>query len=132
MYVSNDTNYKSSFLKELKVDDFTLIDGRSFLKQVPQNEQLQHQTLIEVGKTQLVINNKDGEIIDNNKSVFISWNKILEKVSNYLKLILENFEKTALIKRIRLNSAGLTEKGIVKRNNLDNEFTRLEEKILNS
>ena len=132
MYVSNDTNYKSSFLKELKVDDFTLIDGRSFLKQVPQNEQWQHQTLIEVGKTQLVINNKDGEIIDNNKSVFISWNKILEKVSNYLKLILENFEKTALIKRIRLNSAGLTEKGIVKRNNLDNEFTRLEEKILNS
>lgn len=132
VYVSNDTNYKSSFLKELKVDDFTLIDGRSFLKQVPQNEQLQHQTLIEVGKTQLVINNKDGEIIDNNKSVFISWNKILEKVSNYLKLILENFEKTALIKRIRLNSAGLTEKGIVKRNNLDNEFTRLEEKILNS
>ena len=132
MYVSNDTNYKSSFLKELKVDDFTLIDGRSFLKQVPQNEQLQHQTLIEVGKTQLVINNKDGEIIDNNKSVFISWNKILEKVSNYLELILENFEKTALIKRIRLNSAGLTEKGIVKRNNLDNEFTRLEEKILNS
>ena len=132
MYVSNDANYKSSFLKELKVDDFTLIDGRSFLKQVPQNEQLQHQTLIEVGKTQLVINNKDGEIIDNNKSVFISWNKILEKVSNYLKLILENFEKTALIKRIRLNSAGLTEKGIVKRNNLDNEFTRLEEKILNS
>lgn len=132
MYVSNDTNYKSSFLKELKVDDFTLIDGRSFLKQVPQNEQLQHQTLIEVGKTQLVINNKDGEIIDNNKSVFISWNKILEKVSNYLELILENFEKTALIKRIRLNSAGLTEKGIVKRNNLDNEFTRLEEKILDS
>lgn len=116
----------------MKVDDFTLIDGRSFLKQVPQNEQLQHQTLIEVGRTQLVINNKDGEIIDNNKSVFISWNKILEKVSNYLKLILENFEKTALIKRIRLNSAGLTEKGIVKRNNLDNEFTRLEEKILNS
>lgn len=39
VYVSNDTNYKSSFLKELKVDDFTLIDGRSFLKQVPQNEQ---------------------------------------------------------------------------------------------
>lgn len=41
VYVSNDTNYKSSFLKELQVDDFTLIDGRTLLKQVPQEEQLQ-------------------------------------------------------------------------------------------
>lgn len=132
VYVSNDTNYKSSFLKELHVDDFTLIDGRTLLKQVPQNEQLQKETLIEVGKAQLVINNRNGEIIDEYKPIFESWHSLLNKLSKYLKLISENFENTALVKRTRLNSSGLTEKGRIEKEKLDAQFARLEKEILNS
>ena len=131
VYVSNDTSYKSSFLKELQVDDFTLIDGRTLLKQVPQEEQLQKETLIEYGKTQLVISNKDGEIIDNNKSIFTSWKNLLDKVGDYIKLIAENFDNTKLVKRTRLNSNGLTKEGRIKQDKLNEEFTRLENVVLN-
>jgi len=130
VYVSNDTNYKSSFLKELHVDDFTLIDGRTLLKRVPQDEQLQKETLIEVGKAQLVINNKNGEIIDEYKPIFESWHSLLDKLSKYLKLISENFENTALVKRTRLNSSGLTEKGRLKQNKLNEEFLKMEAELL--
>lgn len=132
VYVSNDTNYKSSFLKELHVDDFTLIDGRTLLKQVPENEQLQKETLIEIGRTQLVINNSNGEIIEYNKPVLTLWSRLLGKVSYYIKLVSENFENTALVKRTRLNSNGLTEKGRIEKEKLDVEFARLEKEILNS
>lgn len=130
VYVANDINYKSSFLKELKVDNFTLIDGRMLLKQVPKNEQLQKETLIEFGKTQLVINNKDGEIIDYTKSALTPWNALLKNVSKYIKFIAENFDNTNLVKRTRLNSNGLTEEGLIKQNKLDEEFTKLESSLL--
>ena len=131
VYVSNDTNYKASFLKELKVDDFTLTDGRMFLKQMPENEQLQKQTLIDCGKSQLVINNNDGEIIDYYKPICTSWNKLLKKVSGYIKLIADNFENTALVKRTRLSSNGFTEEGQIKQTQLNDDFKKLEAEILN-
>lgn len=131
VYASNDICYKSSFLNELKVDNFTLIDGRLLLKQVPQSEQLQKETLVEIGKTQLVISNKDGEIIDHNKPVLLPWNRLLKKVSHYIKLISENFENTSLVKRKMLNYNGLTEKGLANMHNLDNEFAKLEQQGLN-
>ena len=132
VYVSNDTNYKSSFLKALQVDNFTLTDGRTLLRQVPKNEQLQKETLIDYGSSQLVISNKDGEIIECDKPLLTSWNKLLGKVSEYIKLISENFENTELVKRVRLNSSGLTENGQIKQNKLNEEFARLEEIILNN
>ena len=132
VYVSNDTNYKSSFLKELQVDDFTLIDGRALLKQVSQEEQMQKETLIEYGKTQLVISNKDGEIIDANTSIFTSWKNLLSKVADYIKLITENFDNTKLVKKTRLNSSGLTEEGRIKQNKLNDKFAKLESEILNN
>lgn len=110
VYIANDTNYKSSVLKELRVDSFRLIDGRNLLKQVPKNEQLQKETLIELDLTQLVISNKDGEIIDDNKTIFTSWNKLLKKLSEKIKFISENFDNTDVVKRTRLSSSGLTEK----------------------
>lgn len=119
-------------MKELHVDDFTLIDGRTLLKQVPENEQLQKETLIEIGRTQLVINNSNGEIIEYNKPVLTLWSRLLGKVSYYIKLVSENFENTALVKRTRLNSNGLTEKGRIEKEKLDVEFARLEKEILNS
>ena len=130
VYVSNETNYKSSFLKELQVDDFTLIDGRTLLKQVPQEEQLQKETLIEYGKIQLVISNKDGEIIEDNKPIFTSWKSLLGKVADYIKLITENFENTTLVKRTRLKNNGPTEEGRIKHKKLEEEFAKKEAELL--
>lgn len=63
--------------------------------------------------------------------MFVSWNKLLKKVSYYIKLISENFENTSLVKRTRLNDSGLTEKGRLKQNRLNEDFKRLENDILN-
>ena len=41
-------------------------------------------------------------------------------------------DNTDLVKRIRLNSSGLTEQGQIKQNKLNEEFTRLEKATLDS
>ena len=131
VYVSNETNYKSSFLKELQVDDFILTDGRTLLKKVPENEQLQKETLIDCGSSRLVVSNKDGEIVCYSKPILTPWGKLMNKVSKYIKLISENFENRELVKRKRLNSNGFTEEGQIKQNKLNDEFNRLEKELLN-
>jgi len=123
-YVENDFNYKSSFLKELHVDDFTLIDGRTLLKQVPKDEQIQKETLIKFGKTQLVIDNKSGEIIDYYKPILKSWNTVLKTVSKNIEFIFNHFDNTNMVKRTMLNSNGLTEKGLIKQKKLNEDFAK--------
>ena len=130
VYVENENNFKSSFLKKLQVDSFTLTDGRCLIKRVPEEQQMQKETMLDVGKVQVVINNKNGEIIDYYKPVMTSWNKILNNISKYMKILSENFDNLDIVKRTRLNLNGLTETGLEKQKRLDEEFKKLESKIV--
>ena len=59
-----------------------------------------------------------------------SWNKILNNISKYMKILSENFDNLDIVKRTRLNLNGLTETGLEKQKRLDEEFKKLESKIV--
>ena len=130
VYVENDTNYKSSFLKELWYKDFILRDGRGLISPVAKENQMQKETLIDTCYTQVVIDNKTGEIINSNKSFIIPWNKLLKNIAENIEFIFKNFENTNLVKRIRLGSSGLTPNGVKKQQKLEDEFKKLKSQVL--
>ena len=130
VYVENDTNYKSSFLKELWYKDFILRDGRGLISPVAKENQMQKETLIDTCYTQVVIDNKTGEIINSNKSFIIPWNKLLKNIAENIEFIFKNFENTNLVKRIRLESSGLTPNGVKKQQKLEDEFKKLKSQVL--
>ena len=71
-----ETWFSSTITKELsyKKNKIRFIDGRMIFDKVADNEQMQRETLFTLGKTELVINNKTGEIIDWEKPLLMSKN----------------------------------------------------------
>ena len=47
-----------------------------------------------------------------------------------MKILSENFDNLDIVKRTRLNLNGLTETGLEKQKRLDEEFKKLESKIV--
>ncbi len=109
----NDTWFTSTVTKELSYNEnkIRLIDDRMLFKKIADNKQMQKETLFTLGKTQLVINNKSGEIIDWNKSFFISWKKIMKNISDSLKIFVENFDNSNIVKKKKMTFEGFTPKG---------------------
>ena len=88
-----------------------LIDGRMLFQRIREKKQMVKQTMLDIGKTQLVIDNKTGEIIDYAKSFFTSWGRILKKVDKFTKFFLDNYDNPDKVKKERLSIEGLTQRG---------------------
>ena len=114
----NDFCWSSEFIKSvaLKDEKLKLIDKRMFLDKVPQEDQLIKESLVDVGKTQLVIDNKSGEIVDYNKKFYTPWSRVLTALENGLETIKENFNNPKVVHKNWLGIAGFTSKGVQKLN----------------
>ncbi len=110
----NDTWFSSTITKELscKKDKVRFIDGRMIFDKVPQEKQMQRETLFTIKNTELVINNKTGEIVDWHKPFFTSWGKIMKNVDKYLKFFEEHFNDTNTVKKKKITMEGFTKKGM--------------------
>ncbi len=111
-YKTNKYVFKSEFTKSLKYGDKAeFIDGRLYLTKFPKSEQMQKETLFTIGKTQLVIDNKTGEIIKFVKPFFTTWKKIMKNVDEYVNLFKQNYDNSNVITKKRLSMQGFTEEG---------------------
>ena len=109
---SGEYRFKSTMTKKLESGKAFLIDGRIFLNKVPLDKQMQHETMITIGKTELVIDNATGEIIDHHKPFYITWQSALKKLAKYLTLFKEQYNNPQIVTKKTLSIAGFTEKGI--------------------
>ncbi len=109
-----ETWFSSTITKELsyKKNKIRFIDGRMIFDKVADNEQMQRETLFTLGKTELVINNKTGEIIDWEKPLLTGWNRIMKKIDNSLKTLNEQYDNSAVVKKKKISFEGFTKKGI--------------------
>ncbi len=109
-----ETWFSSTITKELsyKKNKIRFIDGRMIFDKVADNEQMQRETLFTLGKTELVINNKTGEIIDWKKPLLTGWNRIMKKVDKSLKFLNEQYDNSAVVKKKKISFEGFTKKGI--------------------
>ena len=72
---------------------------------------MQKESLITIGKTQLVIDNSTGEIIDYKKPFFKTWSSIMKQLDHFLTVFRVNYNYSGRVEKKRLTMPGCTEKG---------------------
>ena len=108
----NENYFKSTFTKSLKYkDEAEFIDGRIFVGRVPNDKQMQRESLVTIGKTQLVIDNSTGEIIDYKKPFFKTWSSVMEQLDHFLTFFRVNYNYANRVTKKRLTMQGFTQKG---------------------
>lgn len=104
--------FSSTIAKKLCIGkDVEFIDDRGFKKTVDKDKQMVKQTLFTIGKTELVIDNETGEILDYSKPFFKTWKSIMNQISHYLKMFKENYENPDVVKVVDFSINGMTEYG---------------------
>lgn len=109
---SNIYRHCSSFVKSLKYQDkakFT--DGRMIFSKVEPDKQMVKESFLSFNNTELVINNKNGEIIDYHKPALSSWKKVLKTAEKYLNALKNNYDDATLVTKERLKYKELTPEG---------------------
>ena len=118
IFKSNEYSFDSSRVTRItlwdtkKVEEKAeLIDGRRSLDKIPDKNQLDKTTCLTIGKTELVIKNSNGEIIDFYKPFFKSWKTVIEQVGKIIQEFLVLYENPKLVMKHRFGVSGFTKKG---------------------
>lgn len=117
VYKANEYSFESTRTKRLDLFDNNknqraeLIDTRMNLKKYPKNKEFEKETLLTIGKTELVINNGTGQIVDYYKPFWISWTKVMDKVKSVLTDFNKNYNNPQLVKKNKFSIKGYTKKG---------------------
>ena len=116
VYKSNEYSFQSTKTTRLSLMDnktkkAELIDTRNKLDKIPTEKQMQGNTLLTIGKTELVIDNKSGEIIDYYKPFFTCWKNVLKKIQTTLGAINSSYNNSNIVKKHKLTVEGFTKKG---------------------
>ena len=88
-----------------------LVDTRRDLDRIPEGKDLYKETLLTIGKTQLVIDNKSGNIIDYYKPFLTSWKKVFKQLEKVLVMINASYNMNGHVRKHQFNLKGFTEKG---------------------
>ena len=88
-----------------------LVDGRHNLKKLPEGKDMFGTTSLTIGKVQLAIDNKSGEIKDWYKPFFSSWKGIMRKINDVLVTINATYHNSVQVKKHKFGIEGFTKKG---------------------
>ena len=116
IYKSNEYSFDSTRTKRLSLFEQNkqiaeLIDFRIFLNKIPQQRQSEGNTGLTIGKTELVIENKTGEIIDYYKPFYKCWKNIMKQINETLTTFNVLFNNPKAVKKNKLTVSGFTKKG---------------------
>ena len=118
VYKSNEYHFESSRVNRLTMcdtknscDKAELIDTRRFLGKVPEKNKHDSETLLTIGKTELVINNRNGEIIDYYKPFFKPWKKVIKQAGETIKDFINLYHTPEMVMKHRFGVEGFTKKG---------------------
>ena len=118
VYKSNDYSFESTKTTRLNLYEYgenktiaELIDTRKNLKKLPEGKDMFNETLLTIGETELVIDNKSGKIIDWHKPFFSTWRGIMKKINTVLIMINASYHNPSCVKKHRFSVEGFTKKG---------------------
>lgn len=125
VYKSNEYTFEST--RTTRVELFNhdtnkkyaeLVDTRRNLDKIPEGKDLFKQSLLTIGKINLVIDNKTGKITDFCKPFFTSWNKVFKQVRNTLVMINATYHNSWNVKKHQFSISGFTKKGFENLNKI--------------
>ena len=118
VYKANEYHFESSRITRLTLcdkknscDKAILIDTRKFLGKIPEQNTLDKETLLTIGKTELVIKNSNGEIIDYYKPFFNSWKKVIRQAGQAIADFLTSYNNPDMVMKHKFGIEGFTQKG---------------------
>ena len=88
-----------------------LIDSRGNLKRLDEGRDMYQETILKVGKTQVAIDNRTGEIKSWEKPFFSTWSGVLKKIRYALIDFDVMYHQAARVKKHRFSIEGFTKKG---------------------
>ena len=105
--------FYSEIPNTLKIDkNITFYDKRYYMMPAPANKQIVGNSKLIIGRTDLLINNKTGEIVRYKKPFWASWKKVLRKAENALKTFNEELDNPKVVEKQVIKLAGLTKDGV--------------------
>lgn len=88
-----------------------LVDARKNLKKLPEGKDMFGTTSLTIGKVQLAIDNKSGEILAWWKPFFSTWRGIMKKINDVLITINASYHNSWQVKKHKFGIEGFTKKG---------------------
>lgn len=114
----NETNrsFDTKILSCLKTPEGSIIDSSFIVK--PVSSIYEGRASISLGeKLNVTFDPNSGKIIKANKKWFVSWNKSIEKMTDFITKLKTNFDNENIVEKRFLNFSGFTPNG---RNKLEN------------
>ena len=99
------------YLDRYKEKQAELIDLRGNLKRLDEGRDMYLETILKVGKTQVAIDNRTGEIKSWEKPFFSTWNGIMKKISFALIDFDLWYNQANRVKKHRFSIEGFTKNG---------------------
>ncbi|PWL78732.1 hypothetical protein DBY21_03640 [Candidatus Gastranaerophilales bacterium] len=110
-YEATEYSFRSKILTGLSIKDKAkLIDERLFLKSLRSDKQMVKKSIIKMGKFKLVIDNKSGEIVSNNKPFYKTWSSLMKKLGEALSMFNVHYNDVNVVKKSRMGIEGFTQK----------------------
>ena len=98
--------FSSTVTAALNSKNARLVDTRLFFNKVPPEQQMTRNSLLVMGKTQLIIDNATGKINDWDKPFFTCWNSIMKKVDKSINFFYKNFYDKGAVQKERITLYG--------------------------
>ena len=117
VYQEHDGTFESTkttrieYFDRYKEKQAELIDLRGNLKKLDEGRDMYQETVLKVGKTQVSIDNRTGEIKSWEKPFFSTWSGIMKKISFALIDFDVFYNNASRVKKHRFSIEGFTKKG---------------------
>lgn len=110
--------WQSTHVRGVTVKDGGSIKDGKFLARRNEADELvpfgENFTMIEMGKSRLIINNQTRELVEHKKPFFTSWNSIYRKASLLILDALNHYSNPDFVQKIFIKKEGLTQSGAEK------------------
>ena len=115
------TTFSSTITNELVNKKNKFIDTRLLLDKVPRDKQKRGSSILKMGKTFLVFDNKTGEITDWHKPHLTPWSWVMKNVDSCLDVFRKKYFDHNIVKKKHVTIEGFSENGFdilesIKRN----------------
>lgn len=112
--------FHSEIPNTLRMGEKTVFyDKRYYMMPAPSDKQIVGSSELALGKINLLINNRTGEIIRCKKPFLTRWKKVLKKAESALKTFKEELDNSNVVEKQIVKISGMTKDGIKSWNNFN-------------
>ena len=105
--------FHSEIPNTLRIGEKTAFyDKRYYMMPAPSDKQIVGSSELALGKINLLINNRTGEVIKCRKPFLTRWEKVLKKAESALKTFKEELDNSNVVEKQIVKVSGMTKDGI--------------------